>query len=303
MINVKKLLIATFTMATIICSHQLSAMEQQSYAQLSPITLPQTYLHLSEILLPEIAQHIFSLQLHASNVNFAELTLLIEQNYKRSYRILPSIRTLLNSCGHDLATGIFKQALSHAKISICDIKDERDWTPLHQATDNGHIKIIKLLLEIAGDRTWSFITAQDKINNWSVLYLAACKGQTEICELLIKAAGDKAWSLIADEHETALHVAVSSNWQDVAKLLINTAGDRAWMLITARNNVLDGYTALHDAAERGHTEMVKLLLDTAGNNAQEFIDMLNDHKKTAFDIATPEVKEIMKKYMVSNTLL
>ena len=59
-------------------------------------------------------------------------------------------------------------------------------------------------------------------------------------------------------------------------------------------------TALHYAAYNNHPDVVELLLNTAGDNAQEFMDIQNCDKKTAFDIAKPQEKEVMEKYRKNN---
>ena len=57
---------------------------------------------------------------------------------------------------------------------------------------------------------------------------------------------------------------------------------------------------MHNAANNHSTEIVELLLNTAGDNAQEFMDIQNCEKKTAFDYAKPQAKEVMEKYRKNN---
>src|SRR5262245_8923326 len=81
--------------------------------KLSPITLPQTYHQLrlqylsnEHFSLPEITQHIFSFQL--SGVDLAELPQKIEQSCKDPVSLVRYIRSLVNSCGYELASELCK---------------------------------------------------------------------------------------------------------------------------------------------------------------------------------------------------
>ncbi len=57
-------------------------------------------------------------------------------------------------------------------------------------------------------------------------------------------------------------------------------------------------------AKEGWVEFVKLLLDIAGDNRQDLMKIKTrnpyNEGKTAFDIATREVKEAMKQYLHNN---
>ena len=95
-----------------------------------------------------------------------------------------------------------------------------------------------------------------------------------------------------------LHEASWNQRLEAVKFILNIAGDKTWTLLTTKSQ--NGWTALHTAAYNNHLDVVKLLLNAAGNNAQEFMDIQNCEKKTAFYYAATETKEVMKKYRKNN---
>lgn len=229
----------------------------------APITWLQTYHYLSECLLPEIAQLIFSFHFDASAIDYTKLLTLIEESCKGPASFVDSIRTLLRSNGASLAAEIFEcRFFAHAQISICDIKNERNWTVLHQAAYNGHSDIVKIFLNIAGKKTDELLTMKSDYG-YTALHSAAHKGRTDIIKILLNAAGENAWTLMIEQNE--------------------------W-----------GETALHLSVDNNHIEIVTLLLNAAGNRAHELIAITGFKRKTAFDYASPEIKEIMEKHCQNN---
>jgi len=327
----KTLLLA---LAILIGTSLLHSMEPQK--QLPPITLPQTYHQLSQYpyLLPEITQHIFSF--HLGGVNLATLAREIEQSCKDPQSLVKYIAALFNSCGYELSNELLKRLFLHAQISVCSIKDKYNWTALHRAACSNRIETVKLLLNAAGDNTWTLLTMKTTIgctalhhactnyietvklllnaagnntltlltmknaNGWTALHSAASNGYTKIVGLLLDAAGNNAQTLLTMKSiygETALHHAAYSGRIEIVKLLLDAAGDNAWTLLTMQN--IHGETALHSAAFNSHTETVKLLLNAAGDNAQDLIT-ISTKGKTAFYIARPEIQEIMQPYFQKN---
>ena len=109
-----------------------------------------------------------------------------------------------------------------------------------------------------------------------------------------------------DYGKTVLHSATTEGHIKDTILFLEVAGDKVWNLLTAQINkqtpcprTID-QTALHYAAERGRVEFVKLFLDAASDNAQVLINIRDANGKTAFDIATPKVKEVMLPYLQNN---
>ena len=86
---------------------------------------------------------------------------------------------------------------------------------------------------------------------------------------------------------------------NVAKLFLEVADNDILPLLTYQSSG-DKQTVLHLVSEKGLIEFVKLLLDAAVNHVQDFVNMPDKYDKTAFDIATPEIKEVMLPYLQKN---
>jgi ankyrin repeat protein len=127
-----------------------------------------------------------------------------------------------------------------------DPKDSYRRTPLHLASENGHLEIVQLLLDRGAD-----VKAADR-NGWTSLYRASENGYLEIVQLLlnysadIKAADRNRW--------TPLHLASLNGHLEIVQLLLDYNAD-----IKAAGR--DGLIPLHLASQNGHLEIVQLLLD------------------------------------------
>ena len=226
-----------------------------------PITFAQIYYRLAEFLHPDVMPLIFSFHLDASGIDYANLPALIKESCTGPEAFVKSIDLLLKPENHTLVAEIFERAFAHEKISICDIKDDwNDWNVLHEAVFDQHLEVVKIILNIAGDKTWMLLP---KIKGGCI----------------------------------PLHMCCMLNNPEIIKLLLKAAGDKTWTLLTYKDK--DDRTALHYAANNNST-VVELLLNTAGDNAQEFMDIQNCDKKTAYDIATRQAKKVMEKYRKNN---
>ena len=208
-----------------------------------PMTAAKTYHYLShDLLIPEIAQQIFLLQLELSGVDFKKLS----QSCEDTESLVRYIKTLIDSCGYPLASGLCEWFFAHTEVLLCTLKDGNNNTPLYYAIKHKYQKVAKILIQIAGDNAWTLLTMQD----------------------------------IYDQ--TALHWAARNEKTEGVKLILDAAGDNAWTLIAMQNTI--GSTALHWAGHNNRTENAKLILDAAGDNAWTLITMKNDQGKTAFDL-------------------
>jgi len=243
----KKLLLV---LALLIGAGSLHGMEVQkqsdhmtlvsSKVKSSPINPSQIYGQLSKLLLPEIAQQIFLLQLELSGVDFKTFS----QSCENNWSLVRYIKTLIDSCGYPLATGLCEWFFAHAKVPLCTIKDVSDNTPLHYAIKHNYQEVAEILIQIADDNAWILLTMRD-VYDQTALHWAAQKDRTEGVKLILDAAGDNAWTLLIIQNtigSTALHWAAQNNRTENAKLILNAAGDNAWMLLTLEND--KGKTAL-----------------------------------------------------------
>ena len=97
--------------------------------------------------------------------------------------------------------------------------------------------------------------------------------------------------------ETSLHYTHNVK---VARIFLEGADQEVWMLLTAQSKESKQTILHYIVSETQFLELTKLLLNTAGSNAQTFIGIPDNMGKTAFDIATPEVKEVMLQYLQNN---
>ena len=180
-----------------------------------PITWAQTYYGLSKFLTKDVMPLIFSFHLDASGIDYKDLPTLIKESSKSAEKCVKTMHTFLNSDNHNLVAEIFERAFAHEKVSICDIKDDwYGWNVLHEAVHKQHLEIVKIILNIAGDKTWELLTAKTKYLGRNPLHLALDGKDTEIIKLLLKAAGDKTWTLLTIKNNdgwTALHFAAYYN--------------------------------------------------------------------------------------------
>ncbi|RDL34650.1 uncharacterized protein BP5553_07778 [Venustampulla echinocandica] len=130
-------------------------------------------------------------------------------------------------------------------------------TPFHQASGSGHVEVVKLLLEKEANPA----AADD--GGWTPLYRASGKGHVEVVKLLLEKGAD----LVAADRGrwTALYLASENGHVEVVKLLL---GKGAYL--TAANG--GGWTALYQASRSGHVEVVKLLLEKGADPAIADVD-------------------------------
>ena len=241
-------------------------MEPEDNNLLAPITWAQTYHGLSELLLPELMPLIFSFHLYTSGIDYEKLPTLIKDSYESPSLFIKLVDTLLKLGNDTLVTEVLECGFTHTNVSIYDIQrrsdidDKSAWTVLHSAAIHGNLEAVKLILKFADKQTW----------------------------------------IRPDEHHTlVLNWAARRNYPKiVVNLLLDATDETVWTLLTTKDSC--GNTALRYAATGSHSEIVKLLLNAAGKRAQEFMAIRNNGGKTAFYIASPEVKEVMKKYYQNN---
>ncbi|RYP27389.1 hypothetical protein DL767_007708 [Monosporascus sp. MG133] len=161
------------------------------------------------------------------------------------------------------------------------IRDSNGWTPLSVASDSGQVEVVKLLLEKGAD--WSIRDS----DGWTPLYAAAYNGHVEVVKLLLEKGAD--WSIRDSDGWTPLNIASDSGHVEVVKLLLEKGAD--W---TIPNN--NGRIPLHAASLNGHVDVVKLLLENGVDpNAKDDIGRTplsfaskNGHSRTAMMLFADE---------------
>jgi ankyrin repeat protein len=133
------------------------------------------------------------------------------------------------------------------------------WTPLHVASQNGQVDVARMLIERGAD-----VTAQDHWG-WTPLLLASQMGEVYVVRMLIERGADV--TAQNKDGRTPLHPASQNGQVDVARMLIECGAD-----VAAQDN--DGGTPLHVASQRGQVDVARMLIElgadvTAQNNEGE----------------------------------
>ncbi|KAL0323825.1 UNVERIFIED_CONTAM: Ankyrin repeat-containing protein NPR4 [Sesamum calycinum] len=120
-------------------------------------------------------------------------------------------------------------------------------TPLHEACREGHLEIVRLLLE-----TDPSVAYKVNCREESVLFAACEKGKTDVVKELLNFP--RLLMLELDMENTSLHVAASSGNTEIAKEILKARPDFAW-----KRNVY-GCTPLHLACGKGQLEITRELM-------------------------------------------
>ncbi|OAP54807.1 hypothetical protein AYL99_11255 [Fonsecaea erecta] len=142
-------------------------------------------------------------------------------------------------------------------------------TALQVASGEGHVEIVKLLLDSGAD-----VNAPGKRYSDTALQAASAKGHVEIVKLLLDSGADV--NAPGKRYGTALQMASAKGHVEIVKLLLDSGADV---------NAPGGYyaTALQMASAKGHVEIVKLLLDSGAD-----VNAPGGYYGTALQVASGE---------------
>ncbi|PKI61665.1 hypothetical protein CRG98_017889 [Punica granatum] len=164
--------------------------------------------------------------------------------------------------------------------------DATNTTALHTAASQGHIEVVKLLLE-AG----SGLATIAKSNGKTALHSAARNGHLEVIKMLL----EKEPSIVTrtdKKGQTALHMAVKGQNVEVVEVLIR-ADPSLVNMVDAKGNA-----TLHIASRKGRSQVVRMLLSCAETNTKA----VNRSGETALDtaekMAQPDVVAILLEHGV-----
>ncbi len=157
-------------------------------------------------------------------------------------------------------------------------KDGDGNTALMNASANGHVKVVKALLDAGAE-----VDEKDKWNGTALMY-ASANGHVEVAKALID-AGAK-----VDEKDnngnTALILASSYGHVEVVKALLDAGAE-----VDEKNE--RGYTALIWASQYGHVEVAKALLDAGAD-----VTITKNDGYTAIDCTiNDEIKKLLNEAM------
>ncbi|MED6182528.1 hypothetical protein PIB30_029283 [Stylosanthes scabra] len=169
---------------------------------------------------------------------------------------------------------------AHPELSMT--VDQSNTTALQTAATQGHIEIVKLLLE-AGKG----LATIAKSNGKTALHSAARNGHVAVVKVLLEQDREIA-TRVDKKGQTALHMAVKGQNLEVVEELIKRDSSTI--------NLVDnkGNTPLHIASRKGRVQIVKKLLEQIETNTK----FVNRSGETALDTA-----EKMGNHEVKDTLL
>ena len=124
-------------------------------------------------------------------------------------------------------------------------QDGHLWTPLHKAAQNGHARIVQMLLK-------NGVVASPQNNIlWTPLHYAAESGHERIVKMLLENGAE-----VGSQNNilwTPLHLAAQEGHEQIVQMLLDSKA-----VVDSPNNVL--WTPLHVAAQKGHVGVIRALL-------------------------------------------
>ncbi|MBL8034670.1 MAG: ankyrin repeat domain-containing protein [Leptospiraceae bacterium] len=164
-------------------------------------------------------------------------------------------------------------------------------TALILAAQNGHARVVQLLIEAGADVNGPFFIRYSAPwgfdDGWTPLFIASKRGHIEVVKLLIQAK--------ANVHARNLSGSTPLIWAstrtgnaDIIKLLILSGAD-----VNAKTK--DGGTALMAAALIGDLEIVKLLI-----HAKADLNAKNKKNETAASLAATNNRQEIVKYLMDS---
>lgn len=139
-------------------------------------------------------------------------------------------------------------------------------TPLFVAAQNGHVKVVKLLLDAGAKRD-----AVD-VDGTTPLCIAVQNGHFNVVELLLEAGADI--NATSSNGVTPLVIAAYTGYYDIVKLLVERGAD-------IEKVTKEGYSPLYAAAHAGYACIVALLVGSGADSKR-----ITNHGLSAWDIAT-----------------
>ena len=128
-------------------------------------------------------------------------------------------------------------------------------TPFHQAADEGHLEVVKTLLNFP--QKFVDLTI-NPISGWTPIHYAARSGHLEIVKFLTSITSKPNVQTNTFQRNTPIHLAAALGHKEIVKCLITSDHN-----LNIANSC--GKTALDLATQNGHIEVIELLLEKCEN--------------------------------------
>ncbi|KAF4958405.1 hypothetical protein FSARC_11022, partial [Fusarium sarcochroum] len=193
----------------------------------------------------------------ASRKGNSKVVRLLLQHQDRNFQsILEPINTTrstpLFSASYNGHVEVIKELLNHGAEATIATTDANGETPLHVASRNGHEEIVKILLEHGARAT---ITTRNK-HNETPLFAASSSGRVEVVKHLLNHGAEATIATTDANGEIPLHVASRRGHIETVKHLLSY-GAKTTIAIQDK----DGETPLYAASQNDHEEVIKILLE------------------------------------------
>ncbi|KAM8888940.1 ankyrin repeat and SOCS box protein 3 isoform 2-T2 [Synchiropus picturatus] len=155
-----------------------------------------------------------------------------------------------------------------------ETRDNRGWSPLHEAAAAGSVVCVRDILSAAAGDTSTpprhFVNSQTHEGE-SACFLAARHGHVDVVKLLLRAQSDI--DQLTNDLSCPLYTAVDSGHLNVVRLLIRRGAQ------VNRTHTESCWTCLHQAVYKGHSGIVRLLVKVCHLEARD------DHEITPLFVA------------------
>ena len=174
--------------------------------------------------------------------------------YRIYERPVSPLRTSLHYAAYWGLHFIVEFLVIECSQNVCSGEFIDNLTPLHLASERGHVKICRMLIEHGAS-----VMTQDRVGK-TPLHLASEEGQVEVARVLIQHGADVA---AQDNHgETPLLLAATWGQEELVRMLIEHGVD-----VAAQDK--NGITPLHLASQFGFVEVVRMLIERGADVAAQ----------------------------------